>query len=388
MAIFASVFAALGQQANRFLTAALGWASTLLFGRVPRSKQIFIVLITLGSIVWVVLLVGIAFPGVGTFLLAALPIPSFIDQNWVRLAMLIGALVVPILIGIAGLLVVDAAQRPKGLALVKGVLRGYPLAFVLAFILIFLAVLGVVRKVRSFKRQWTDAHIPVVIRTGGYDTVVNDLEEALHEADLPVTRRAAPVVLSLPARLVARVAGGGVEVLVADHLVQLRMAGLEIDLYPSDIAMSGRKAIVAQARAAIASRLTATAAHLTTSKESQVIEDRIEQVAQTRPDPHAPSTGLPPGVAEALASIDETLAHADLDSAEWELLYRMRLQVERDLLIGADVGATFDEGLPAPGATSAARPRPADWVVAAVVLTALGVDLGLALIERFGRSRR
>jgi hypothetical protein len=59
MAIFASVFAALGQQANRFLTAALGWASTLLFGRVPKSKQILIVLITLGSIVWVVMLVGI-----------------------------------------------------------------------------------------------------------------------------------------------------------------------------------------------------------------------------------------------------------------------------------------------------------------------------------------
>ena len=129
MAIFASVFAALGQQANRFLTAALGWASTLLFGRVPKSKQILIVLITLGSIVWVVLLVGIAFPRIGTFLLAALPIPSFVNQNWVRLAMLIGALVVPILIGIAGLLVVDASQRPKGLALVKGVLRGYPVGY-------------------------------------------------------------------------------------------------------------------------------------------------------------------------------------------------------------------------------------------------------------------
>jgi hypothetical protein len=66
----------------------------------------------------------------------------------------------------------------------------------------------------------------------------------------------------------------------------------------------------------------------------------------------------------------------------------MRLQVERDLLIGADVGETFVEGVPASGATSAARPRPVDWVIAAVVLTALGVDLGLALIERFGRSRR
>jgi hypothetical protein len=170
---------------------------------------------------------------------------------------------------------------------------------------------------------------------------------------------------------VAKVAGGGVETLVAQRLVQLRMAGLEIDLYPSDIAMSGRKVIVARARAAIASRLTATAAHLTTSKESQAIEDRIEQAAQTRPEPDAASTGLPPGVAEALASIDETLAHADLDSSEWELLYRMRLQVERDLLVGAAVGETFASGVPPTVPPPPVRPGLPEWVVAVVIGTAI-----------------
>jgi hypothetical protein len=37
MAVFATLFAALGRQAARVLTTALGWASTLRFGRVPRQ---------------------------------------------------------------------------------------------------------------------------------------------------------------------------------------------------------------------------------------------------------------------------------------------------------------------------------------------------------------
>jgi hypothetical protein len=58
----------------------------------------------------VVMLLGIILPNVGTFLLTALPLPGFIDQNWVRLAMLIGALATPLLVGIGGLFVaIDGA---------------------------------------------------------------------------------------------------------------------------------------------------------------------------------------------------------------------------------------------------------------------------------------
>ncbi len=94
------------------------------------------------------------------------------------------------------LFITDAAERPKGAAIVPHVLRGYPLAFLLAFMLVFLAVVGIARKVRSLARRWTDAHIPIVVRPGGYDRVVADLEEALDQAGLAVDRRPAPKVMS------------------------------------------------------------------------------------------------------------------------------------------------------------------------------------------------
>ena len=178
---------------------------------------------------------------------------------------------------------------------------------------------------------------------------------------------------------------------MAERLIQLRMATLEIEVYPSDIAMSGQKAIVARARAAIASRLTATAAHLTTSREAQAIEDRIEQVAQVTPEARSALTGgLPAGVAESLRAIDATLAVADVDYDEWELLYRMRLQVERDLRIGTEVGERFESSAHPAVASAAgpsARPPVTEWALAAAIAAGIAADVGLAVWDKVRRGQ-
>ncbi len=339
MAILAMLFAAIGKQAGRVLTTALGWASTLLFGRVPRQKQLLLSLITLGSLAWAVMLLGIVLPTVGTFLLTALPLPDFIEQNWVRLAMLIAALVMPLLVGLGGLFMVDAGSRPTGVEAARQVLRGYPISFLLAFTLIFLAIVGLVRKSRTLARRWTDAHIPIVVHAGGYATMVDDLEKALCQSGLTVERRPGASLLAVPARLVGRVAGGGVRALVPDQLTTLYSTALEVELYPSDIAISGKKVAVARARAAIASRLTATAAYMTTSKEAQAVEDRLAGIIGAGGRTHQEGQpGRSEGQIEELRAIDTTLATLDVDYAEWEVLYRMRLQIERDLLVGSPVG--------------------------------------------------
>jgi hypothetical protein len=388
VAILATIFGVIGQQAGRILTTALGWASTLLFGRVPQSKQVLLALVTLGSLAWVAMVGGVVVPSVGTFFLAAVPSPDFIDEDWIRLAMLAGAVVLPLVIGAGSLFVVDASDRPKGLAIVQQVLRGYPLAFLLALILAFLAAVGVTRKARSLYKRWTDAHIPIVVRPGGYDVMVDDLKEALDQAGLAVERRAAPRVLSVPAHLVAAVAGGGVRMLVPDRLTMLASPALEVGLYPSDISISGNKAELARARAAIASRLTSTSAHLTTSKEAQAVEDRLEAVV--RAEPRVDANGrpvLPREVASELEAIDETLARLEVDYDQWEVLYRMRLQVERDLLAGAKVGEDFPgQRLETPSPPSA-RPIGLTSVLSLAAIMLAVLDVGVAVLDRMRPSR-
>jgi hypothetical protein len=380
MAILAGVFGLLGRFVGKLLTAALGWASTLLFGRVPQDKQIILVLITFGSIAWVAMLAGVLFPDVGTFLLAAIPVPSFVDKTWVRVAMLVGAIVTPLLIGAATIFIQPKDARPRGVEAVKSALRGYPLAFVLAFVLVFLAVIGVVRKSRALLKRWSDAHVAVVVRPGGYERMVTDLETALDDAGLDVNPTEAPRVLALPGRLLGTIAGAGVRALVPDKLVQLTGRGLEIQLYPSDIAIAGQELLVTRARAAVASRLASTAAFLTTSAEAEAIESRLEKLARSR-------VGGQPAAAE-LAAIDHELATVKVPYEEWETLYRIRLQVERDLLAGNPPGEAFPGGAATSTLARARGDEPPSSFQTALATLSIGLvalDVLLAIRERFSR---
>jgi hypothetical protein len=132
--------------------------------------------------------------------------------------------------------------------------------------------------------------------------------------------------------------------MVPERLIQLRGEGLEVGLYPSDISMTGDKLRVARARAAIASRLTATAAWMTTSEEAQEIEARLERLSGAEraggtpgASLDAPAASARRDVASELGSIDAALAALDVPHDEWEVLYRERLQVERDLLAADDL---------------------------------------------------
>ena len=442
MALIAAISAFLGRAVGRILQTTLGWASVLLFGRVPRSRQIVMAAITLGSIAWVATLVGVAVPGAGVYLLTAIPHVPYVQDWMLRLVMLAAALFIPLLIGAAGLLLVDAERRPSGLRIGISVLRGYPFAFVLAFTLVFLSVVAVVRKARSLAKRWQDGHVPIVVKPGAYGAVADDLEAALHESGLDVSRRRSPRVLEMPSRLLARVAGRGVRSLVPDQFVLLELPGLEVLLYPSDIAISGEKRLLAAARAALAERLTSTDAHLTTSSEAQDVEDELQQLsmqttgrvarpgsraggrdAVTPGTPRAAGTAGAPGPApagaavtrrtaaaaarrtadrgpeDALRDIDRRLSTEDFPQQDWEVLYRMRLQVERDLLAARAACGTAGRSRAPRDHADATRlgktgtsPERTDrsrvtGLVAAVAIGLTAVDVALALVERRSDGR-
>jgi hypothetical protein len=341
MAILAPLLAFIGRFVGKVVQTVFGWATILLFGRVPESKQLLLSGVALGAILWVVTLLGVLFPNVGTFLIAFIPAPDFISETWIRIAILIAAIVLPLLIGVAGLFLIEKQDRPHGMQRVVQILRGYPYAAVLAFVLLFLAVIAPIRKVRSLIKRWDDAHIPVVVKPGGYETVGDDLEAALDGAGLPIERAKAPVVLETPSKLLAAVGGNSVKHLVPDRLLVLKNRSLEVTIYPSDIHMTGTKDQVARSRAAIATTVTFTDAYQTTSKEAQEVEDVLQHIAES-----APSGAF---ARRALHDVDVRLAHLVVPYDDWQVLYRQRLQVEgslRDSAHQTDAPEATDGGGP------------------------------------------
>jgi hypothetical protein len=353
MTILVSIFGMAGRFAGDLLTSALGWASSLLFGRVPRSHQIFLVLMMAASFVWLIMLMGLLVPSIASLLLSATPHPPFVNQVWLGFALLVAVVVLPLGVGLAGYLVPAQGERPERIKLPIEILRGYLLTPLIGGLLIFLAGVGISRKVRSKRHGWSDTHVPIVVKPGGYEQMVADLHDALVTAALPTVAEEAPWVLTVPAQLLTRVAGNNVRKLRPDRLMTLNGPQLKIGVYPSDIAISGATRERTRARSAILSRLTTTSAHLTVSAEAQEVEDRLGRLARAGDVAGAMS---PAHARVAFEPIDALLLDLTVATDEWDILYRLRLQIERDLLVGAEPGTDFPGHVPGSSDEATALP--------------------------------
>src|SRR5436190_524543 len=330
MTILISIIGVVVRFASALLTTALGWASSLLFGRVRRSHQIFVVLMLAGSLVWLFLIVGALWPGVPGYLFDATPHPGFIDRAWLRIVIIGGLILLPLGVGLAAYLVPDGDERPSPLRIPLELLRGYILTPVLGALLLFLPAVGISRKVRSVRHGWSDVHVPIVVKPNGYDQTVSDLQHALASVGLEVEAEEAPAVLSLPAWVLTRIAGHNVQQLRPDRLFELKGPRLRVGVYPSDVAISGPLPERGMARVAVLSRLATTAAWLTTSAEAQAVEDLLAHVHERL---STSSSATPAMVAAEFADIDANLLDLKVPDEEWDILYRLRLQVERDVLV-------------------------------------------------------
>jgi hypothetical protein len=375
MAILASLFAMVGRFAGRIVNALLGWATILLFGRVDARRQTILGFVAIGALAWVAAIVGVIVPDVGTFLVAAVPRPDFIEEEWVRWGMIGLVIVLPLIVGIVGVWFMRSNARPRGGALFLAVLRGYPFTALLALTIAFLAFVALTRRLRALSRRWEDGHLPVIVQPDGYDTVVETLHRELAAAGLETTIRPAPRLISLPPRLLDRVAGKALGSLVPDQLALLVRPDLEILVYPSDLAMSGEKRSVAAARAAAAMGLIGAPAWLTVSADAQAIEDDIIRASQLPADETGPR----------LARVDRRLATSVLPVDDWETLVRMRLQlqVERAGEPPAVVPAGVSRQLSPRLASTDRRPddtrRLVEWAGALGVAALLLLDLLLAI---------
>jgi hypothetical protein len=361
MAILQALLAALLRSAGKLLNTVFGWATVMVFGKVPADRQIYLSVMGLGSVAWIAAVAGIAFPSLGTFLLSFVTLPDWVDRTWVRLAMLTGAVVVPAVVGGVSLLLRDPADRPQGWrARGKAVLKGYPFTLGLAVTLILMTVLAPVVRLHTLARRWTTQHVPIVVDADDYEEVVREIGRTLDEAGWPTRREPASWMLRLPTRALTLLAGGYLSNLVAERLATLRGPRLEVILHPADLVISGREADVVDARAVLAEELAFSKAHLTWTKEANAIEDRLQKLwtAARGGKLNTEQAG------HQLRVLENDLRRLDLSYEEWEILFRAKL------LVRVAVGAAC-----APGEARNGGPGWAEQVALPLALAAAGVAL-------------
>jgi len=304
-----AIFAFVGRQLGRVLSLAFSWATMALFGRVPEDRQLYLSAMAAASLLWPVVLAGIAIPSIATFLLAFVTIPEWADR-WVRPVMLLLAILLPLAVGFLSTKL-TAVPVTRG-ELVRETLRGFPYAIGLFVVLVWMMVLAPLSNIRALLRRWQSEHVAIAIQPGGYEIVVRDLRAALERAHVRVAARRAGWAYEAPGRVLGALGGSRVAALVPDTLMVLHDAALEVVIHPMDLAVRGRKGPVSRARAAIARELTFTRAYQTWTKEPQEIEDALARAARGDGDVDA---------------IARRIADLELDFEQWEILYRLLLQV-------------------------------------------------------------
>jgi hypothetical protein len=328
----AALFAYATRQLGRVLSIAFSWATTTLFGRVPERKQLLLTVMAIASLAWPVALAGVLVPSVATFLLAFVTIPSWLDV-WVRPVMILLAVALPAVVGVVSRYLSDDANGPVW----RSVLQGYSTSTGLFVVLVWMLVLAPAVKVQALRRRWASAHVAIAVKPNGYDRVVRDVAAALSRADLLVHPRPAGWAYELPGRILAALGGPRVRRLVPRSLVKLVRSDLEVVVHPMDLSMRGARRTVARAQAAITRELIFTEAYQTWTKEAQLLEDRLARAAKGEDD---------------LDDIGRAITELAIDHEQWEILYRLFLQVrlrtspvETDALVPEE-----DEGVlePAP----------------------------------------
>ena len=327
MALVQGLFALVSRQAGKLLNTAFGWATMLLFGKVQKDRQLTLSVICLGSVVWIVVTLSVAFPRLGTFLLTFVPVPDWVDDSYIRLVMLVAALIVPAIVGLLSLRL--ATEENKDSA-IKTILRGYPTTLALALTLIMLTVFAPILQLRVIARRWTTAHVPVMVEPPEYLEVVGQLERALGADGVNTRRERASWLVRFPTKILTLLAGRFVSGLVADQLTVLHADQLEVMLHPADLVISGKEETVSRARATVAETLTFSDANLTWTKEAMELEDRVRALWRNL---HARRDGFSlQSAVQELKAVDQDVRAAKLPYEEWEVLNRAVAQADRTLL--------------------------------------------------------
>ncbi len=150
------------------------------------------------------------------------------------------------------------------------------------------------------------------MKPGKYETVVADLRSALERAGIHASERRAHWAFEVPGRVLGVFGGARVRRFVPQRLTVLHAPDMDVVVHPMDLSLQARREPLARAQAAITRELTFTEANQTWSKEAQELEDALARAARDEED---------------LDDIARRIESAALDHEEWEILYRLLLQV-------------------------------------------------------------
>lgn len=322
------------QVVSKSASFALGWATALFFGQVPGNKGRYLSIIALVAAAWVVVLVGFALPLSAGWLLERAGVLSNFDlaalEVWGLTAAL--ALTPPALAALSEWAEFDGSRSFSGW--VSKVPMSYPAAASLGLSVLQMVVIApflVLDRVRHDRRL---LEVPLVLQG---DESAPDLSKPIIEAlgTLNVgrfERSALTGPISWPLRIAGFAARHLLGRVVRGDPILLQGDDLRVIVYATNVGILGTEAEAHRARAAIEKELAFSRAFLTWSSTSQAFEEQLRRVYRA----YRRDGG---DFSHELDELQDQMDAAPLQTDEWNLLYRLRLQLQRAAQDGTTVSS-------------------------------------------------
>jgi len=310
------------------MRAIFGWATLALFGEIPPSDRTWLSIAVGAAAAWPFLVIGVVFPKQAALVLALLPIPEQTPASLVRAVWIVLAAATPLGVG---WIMARSAPPSRGGGW-RRLLLGFPATLGLGLAFLVACVVVPIAKLSAFAARKKEEHVALVVPPQEYEATATLLQEALRRGGVEVARDTPPWSTRIFGVLLHKFAGALLGASVPRELAFFRGPDLEMTLYPNGVRVSGGKRVATRAHALITESATATAALQCMSAEGQKLERRIRALWSHRERPQLVDRRLP--------SIAGAMADAELDFADWEILYRQLLQ----LFVASRGGARLMEG--------------------------------------------
>ena len=312
------------QAVSRSASFALGWATALYFGQVPGRQGRILAVVSLLSLAWLIVLVGFGIPILGGALLEA---AGVIEENFDVEPLHYVALAAAVVLtppGVAASVVYGGFQEDRDIATWAPLIPvSYPATFMLGLSVLQMVLFTPLLLVQHWRQQRKLVQVPLVMRD---DTDDDDLLEAVETSlraagidDFAVEEATGPK--SWPMRTVAFPARHLLGAVVRGEPIRIVSGDLEVLAYATTVAINGPKERAHEVRAAVEREVAFCNAYLTWNDEAQELEDELIAAGSQE-------NGDLDKLRRRLDRVQARIDRASLNLEEWNVLYRLRLQVE------------------------------------------------------------
>jgi hypothetical protein len=328
VAILQALISYLGKSAGKALNAIFGWAVLALFGTTSPKEQTMLSAVVAAAAAWPILLLGVIVPKIALLVVAFIPMGKSVPSAWLRIVWIALAILVPIVVGsVVAKRGSDQNMPEPGW---KKFLRGFPVTLALACAFLLMLVVAPILRIVTVLRRREIVRIPALMDKGITASSMIALADELERNDIRVQTAKPPWYQTAPSKILLKIGGRPFAAMASEHVEYRRNRELEVTVLPNETILRGVPVVVGKSRA-LCTEVYGPRKVLSCfdagARELEAHAKRVWAIYLEQPHAHRRSDVLERRITELSAE----LSRLNLPWDEWQMVYRLLLQVDRAL---------------------------------------------------------